>query len=219
LALVLGGAQSIFVCGFDEPIGLPSEAAQRLSLQIQHILAYETGVASVADPLGGSYYVETVTNEIEKKATKLISKIEEMGGMVKAIEKKWVDTVLEDSNYSYIENLTNGQIAKVGVNIFRSASEKEHTVEPDRIPADVAKKRLEKLKDFRESRDREAVEHTLKVVYAKAKAKKENLIPYLIEAVKSYATVGEIFGTIQVAYGKPYDAFGQIGPPFVFLRQ
>ena len=218
LALVLGGAQSIFVCGFDEPVGIPSEEAQRLSLQIQHILANETGVASVADPLGGSYYIEALTNKIETRAFERIEKIDKMGGMVKAIEKKWVDKVLDECDLAYMNGLSEGRISKVGVNIFTTPIEKQPIVEPDRIPLDVTKKRLEKLKGLRESRNQEAVEGTLKVVYEKAKEKKENLLPCIIEAVKTYATVGEIFGTIQMAYGNPYDAFGQLEAPFQFLR-
>jgi methylmalonyl-CoA mutase N-terminal domain/subunit len=213
LAMVLGGVQSIFVPGYDEPVSLPTEKSHRLSLRIQQILAYETGVASVADPLGGSYYVEWLTNTIEEDALKILQELDEVGGIISAIESKWLDSKLEQAAFKYQNDIRTEKIVKVGVNFGQT--EDQEIIEVHRIPARAKEEQLRRMKRVRANRNSESVrQHLLKLRRHAGGNKDQNLMPYIIECVEAYATIGEIFGTINQAFGNAYDPLGIIDSPF-----
>ena len=217
LAAVLAGCQSLEGTCYDEPIALPTEESHRISLRIQQILAHETGVADVADPLGGSYYMEYLTNRIEKEASEILSNLDDMGGIVGAIDSKWLDGELERTVLQHQRRIQSREQIVVGSNAFTTPDEQQRIVPAYRIPPDAARRQLERLKEVKQTRDSVKVRQTLSVLYSKAEKKDgENLMPYIIETVKSYATTGEIFGTIQQAYGYPYDSMGVIESPFNF---
>lgn len=201
LAAALGGAQSIQVPGYDEGICLPTEEAHRLSLRIQQILAFETGIANVADPLGGSYYVEYLTSRIEEQAMEILAELEEKGGITSDGGSRWLANELEESLLKLYGGIDSGDVAKVGVNVFAAPIEKETTVEVQRIPPDVSEKQLKVLKELKRDRDNEKVRTALKEIYEAAVNREgENLMPYILQAVRAYATTGEIFGTMLDSY-------------------
>ena len=186
LALVLGGVSSLYVCGYDEPIALPTEESHRLSLRIQQIIAYESGVANIADPLGGSYYIEYLTNRVEKEAKDEMTRIENKGGIIKAIETGWLDKELEKCSYEYYTKIQTREIKKVGVNIFKQPSEKQKAVEVHRASPESAEKQNQKIVELRKTRNNEEVKRAISVLFEKAKAKNnKNLMPYIIQCVKA----------------------------------
>ena len=212
LSLVLGGTQSMFVCGYDEPIALPNEDSMRLSLRIQQIIAHESGVANTADPLGGSYYVEWLTKKIEEDANDLLAILENKGGITSDEGAKWVRDQIDNSIWQYQQAISKGEIIKVGVNAFIDPSEKDVEPEVHRHPEGTAEAQLERLREVKSSRNGEKVKKDLEKLREVAEAKDGvNLMPFIIEAVKDYATVGEIFGTIRQAYGYDYDPASEAG--------
>ena len=216
LASVLGGVQSIFVPGYDEPVSLPTEESHKLSLRIQQIIAYESGATNVVDPLGGSYYVEWLTNKIEEEARKRLDEIEEAGGILKCVESGWLDRKLDKAALSYYRGILDDKtIKRVGVNIFEETVSRPME-QGFQIPGEASKQQIQKIIDLKRRRDNEKVVNTLKTLWKKAKEKNNNLFPYILESVKAYATIGEIFGTIKVAYGYPYDSMDVIDSPFTF---
>lgn len=215
LASVLGGVQSIFVPGYDEPVSLPSEEAHKLSLHIQQIIAYESGVTNVVDPLAGSYYVEWLTNKIEQETMKRLQQIDEAGGILTAIDSGWLDKELDKAAITFYSAVLDEQrIVKVGVNRFQEAN--PTPVKRFRVPEQASQQEIQKITQLKRNRDNEKVAQVLSLLYNKAREKKENLVPFVVEAVKAYATIGEIFGTIQEAYGYPYDSMDILSSPFKF---
>ena len=211
LANVMSGIQSLAVVGYDESISIPTEESLCMSLRIQQIIAFESGVANVVDPLGGSYYVESLTKLIEDEAMATIEKIEGMGGIMEAI--KWLDDKFESATQETYQRILKGKKPIVGVNAFRIPEEEYKTLPAFKVPPDVAEKQISRLKELRETRKNRNVEMSLNRLYEKAYKKQENLMPYIQEAVKSYATIGEIYGIIKEAWGYPYDAFGVLQSP------
>ncbi|RLB04911.1 MAG: methylmalonyl-CoA mutase [Deltaproteobacteria bacterium] len=213
MADIMGGVQSLAVVGYDEPIAIPTEESHRMSLRIQQILAFESGIADTVDPLAGSYYVEALTRKIEDEAMAVIEKIEGMGGIGGAI--KWLDQEMEKAVQKSQQEILKGERPIVGVNIFNLHDEgNKGVVTAFKVPPGVAEKQINALKELRQTRDNNKVVEAIEKLYEKAQKKQENLIPYIKEAVKAYATIGEIYGTIQEAYGYPYDAFGMLQSPF-----
>jgi len=199
LASVLGGCQSLHACSYDEALALPSEEAVQLSLRTQQIIAEESGVTDAVDPLGGSYYVEWLTNKIEEGIEEYIKKIDEIGGASEAIKKGYIQREIRRAAYDYQKAVDSGEQAVVGVNKY--ATEEEHSLELLEIDESVEKRQVERLRKLRSERDNEKVSQVLDEVRRVAKSD-ENLMPVLVEAVKTYATVGEITDALRDVFGE-----------------
>jgi methylmalonyl-CoA mutase, N-terminal domain len=198
LAGVLGGTQSLHTNSFDEALALPTEEAVRVALRTQQIIAGETGVTNTADPLGGSYFVEALTDRIESQARRYFRRIDELGGMVEAIRVGFPQREIADAAYVLQHEIDSGRRPVVGVNVNRDES--EPAVETLRIDADLERKQLQRLADVKANRDGAAVESALARVRAAAKSD-ENLMPPLLEAARANATEGEIVATLQEVLG------------------
>ncbi|MCD6104326.1 MAG: methylmalonyl-CoA mutase family protein [Thermosipho sp. (in: Bacteria)] len=200
LAAVLGGTQSLHTNSYDEALGLPTEESAMIALRTQQIIAYESGVADTIDPLAGSFVIEHMTNEIEKRAMEYIEKIDSLGGMVKAIESGYVQREIHESAYKLQLAVENGEEVIVGVNKFQINEDLEHK-EILKVNPELEVKQKSNLKRLKESRDNERVKKALKNI-KNAATNDENLMPYIIEAVKVYATVGEISNALREVYGE-----------------
>ena len=198
LGAVLGGAQSLHTNSFDEALALPSEHAVRIALRTQQIIAHESGVANTIDPLGGSYYVETLTAEMEEEALRYIDRIEKMGGVIPAIEKGYFQREIANSSYRYQREIDNKERIIVGVNSY--ASEEKQRIPLLRISSNVEKTQLKRLKALKDSRDSKRVQRALDQLRNSAD-RNENLMPTILETVKAYATLGEICGVLREVYG------------------
>jgi len=198
LAAVLGGTQSLHTNSFDEAVSLPSEAAARLALRTQQVIAEESGVTHTVDPLGGSYYVEGLTDRIEASVRDLLDRIESVGGMRSAIEKGWVQRQIEESAYRFQKQVESGEATVIGVNrhVISEETPVEFTLDPA-LERDQ-KVRLARLKS---KRDAARVRAALERVRACAEGT-ENLMPAFLEAVKAYATLGEICGVLKEVFGQ-----------------
>lgn len=198
LAAVLGGTQSLHTNSRDEALALPSEDSVRIALRTQQIIAYETGVADTIDPLAGSYYVEKLTDEIEARALEYIKKIDDMGGAVAAIERGFLQKEIQESAYRYQKAVEQKEKLVVGVNCFEIKEEPpKGLLRLDPAIAEAQKKRLAEL---RARRDNSAVARALKEVEACARSDR-NLVPAIVEAVRSYATIGEICDVLRGVFG------------------
>lgn len=200
LAAVLGGAQSLHTNSFDEALSLPTEKAVRIALRTQQIIAEESGVADVADPLGGAYYVEWLTDRIEEEAMKYIEKIDEMGGVIKAIESGYIQREIQKSAYEKQKAIDEGELVVVGVNKYKI--DEEINVEILRIDREMVQKQIERLKRFRENRDMSKVEYALDRLKKAAENPDENLMPYILEAVRAKATLGEMTDALREVFGE-----------------
>lgn len=198
LSAVLGGTQSLHTNSLDETYALPSEEAVTIALRTQQIIAHESGVTNTIDPLGGSYFVEKLTEEMEEEAKKYIKKIDEMGGMVKAIEMGFPQKEIADSAYRYQREVEKKEKIIVGVNAF----EAEHEPIPLlQIDESVANQHLARLRKVRENRNQSTVKQNLDDL-KKAAQSEENLMPFILNCVKSYATLGEITESLKEIYGE-----------------
>ena len=197
LAAVLGGTQSLHTNSLDEAWALPTEAAATIALRTQQILAYESGVTNTADPLGGSYFVESLTNELEQRARDYIARIDALGGMVKAVECGFPQREIADAAYQYQKALDRKEKIVVGVNDFIT---EEESIEILQIDETVAKRQSERLDKLRAERSSEKVERQLDAL-CRAAASSENLMPQLLETVKAYATLGEICHALRDVFG------------------
>ena len=207
LAAVLGGTQSLHTNSFDEAYALPSEQAVTIALRTQQIIAYESGVADTIDPLGGSYYVEYLTNQIEEKAAEYIRRIDKMGGAVAAIEKGFMQREIMESAYRYQKEVESKKRIVVGVNEFTSEEKTPITIL--RIDPEIEKRLVERLNEVKRQRNNAKVRETLDRLRKAAEKEDENLMPYIIEAVKEYATLGEICNVLR-------EVFGEYKPPTIF---
>jgi methylmalonyl-CoA mutase N-terminal domain/subunit len=200
LAAVLGGTQSLHTNSYDEALGLPTEESVRIALKTQQIIAYESGVADTIDPFAGSYAIEAMTNEIEKKAMEYIEKIDQMGGMIKAIETGYVQKEIHESAYKQQLAIDKGEEVIVGVNKFQMEEDTKKR-EILKVDPELEKKQVERLKKLKERRDNEKVRKSLQKIKEVASTQ-ENLFPYVLEAVKAYATVGEISNALRDVFGE-----------------
>ena len=213
MAAVLAGAQSIHTCSYDEPIGLPTETSQTLAIRTQQILAYETGAARVADPLGGSWYVESLTQQLADKAGEIMGEIERQGGMVAAIKSGWILQQIESAAMRRQSEIESGDRIVVGVNAFRSEREKATPGGSHTPPEGQGEALAATVRELRRSRDHRRVAEALQKLHAQALGgERVNLLPPLIEAARTYATIAEMIGTIRMAYGQPYDPMGVLAP-------
>jgi methylmalonyl-CoA mutase N-terminal domain/subunit len=197
LAGVLGGTQSLHTNSLDEAWALPTEFAATIALRTQQIIAHETGVTNTVDPLGGSYFVETLTNEVEKSAWDYIRRIDAMGGMVAAIERSYPQREIAEASYQYQMAVDRKEKIIVGVNDFTSA---EKPLEILQIDETVAHRQQARLKKLRADRSSSEVERRLQAL-RKASEGSENLMPFIYDAVKSYATLGEICEAMRTVFG------------------
>ncbi len=200
LAAVLGGTQSLHTNSKDEALALPTEDSVRVALRTQQIVAHESGVTNTVDPLAGSYYLEQLTDDIEKEAWDYINRIEKMGGMVQAIEAGYVQKEIQDSAYRYQKAVESGDRVVVGVNKF-TVEEKEPAGLLKVDPA-LGKIQAKKLQDVRNTRDNRKTSDTLQALGEAAKDTKTNLMPFIMEAVRSYATLGEISNVLRKEFGE-----------------
>ncbi len=199
LAAVMGGTQSLHTNGFDEALSLPTEEAAKIALRTQQIVAYESGVPDTADPLAGSYFVETLTTEVEKAAHQLMDTIEAMGGSIAAIEEGFMQEQIAASAYQYQKDIENGSKVSVGVNKF--VSEEVNKVPVFKIDESIQTIQTEKLALLRKKRDNEKVSQILEKLAAAAKGT-ENIMPIVLAAVENYCTLGEIADTLRKIYGE-----------------
>jgi methylmalonyl-CoA mutase N-terminal domain/subunit len=199
---VLGGHQAIHTSCWDEGYAIPTEDSARLALRTQQVLAYENGLTSTIDPLAGSYYVESLTDEVEKRVAEYLKKIDEMGGMLRAIENGFVFQEIQESSVRFQRQVDNGEKIIVGLNKF-NIPEDEEVEEQDIFETDpeVEKLQKQKLADIKAARYTKAVEEALKAL-EKAIDSEENLMPAIIEAVKQYVTIGEICQVMRDKWGE-----------------
>ncbi|MEM2105973.1 MAG: methylmalonyl-CoA mutase family protein [Candidatus Bathyarchaeia archaeon] len=200
LAAVLGGTQSLHTNSFDEAYALPSEQAVTIALRTQQIIAYESGVVDTVDPLAGSYYVEYLTNEIEERALKYIEEIDAMGGAVAAIEKGFMQREIVESAYRFQKEVESKKRIIVGVNEF--ISEEKTPIKILQIDPEIEKTLVERLKRLKQQRGKAKVEEALGRLRKAAEHENENLMPYILQAVKAYATLGEICDTLREVFGE-----------------
>ena len=199
MAAVLGGTQSLHTNSMDEALCLPSEEAVQIALRTQQLIAYETGVTDTVDPLAGSYYLENLTNEIYERAAAYIQKIDELGGAAEAIEKGFVQREIQDSAYRYQREIEQEERIVVGVNRFQVEEEKPTNLL--RVDPAVRTSQIERLKKLRSERDDKIVEKGLADLKQGAEGD-QNLIPLMLEAVKAYATLGEICDVLRGVFGE-----------------
>jgi len=199
LAGVLGGCQSLHTNSFDEALALPTEQAVQVALRTQQIIAFESGLADTVDPLGGSYFVESLTNEIEKRASGYIEEIDSIGGALEAIEKGYFQKEILESSYNYQLAVESGEQVVVGVNKFESGDASiPETLE---VGAEIEEKQKRRLERLRGSRDNASVTTALEKVREAAQNGK-NLMPVLIDATKQYATIGEMSDALRSVFGQ-----------------
>ena len=203
LSAVLGGTQSLHTNSFDEALALPTEEAARIALRTQQIIAFESGVPQTIDPLAGSYYLETLTNEIEKHARGYLEKIDALGGMLKAIERGFVQQEIQNAAYEYQQKVDKTEAVVVGVNRF--TVEEERAVPILRIDPALEPRQVERLRAMRLRRDKKAWEAALRRIEDAARSG-DNLMPHIIGAVEAYATVGEISDTMRKVFGEYKEA-------------
>jgi len=207
LAAVLGGTQSLHTNSFDEAYALPSEQAVTIALRTQQIIAYESGVADTVDPLAGSYYVEYLTNQIEEKAEKYIEQIDDMGGAVAAIEKGFMQREIVESAYRFQRDVEAKKRIVVGVNEF--ITEEKIPIKILQIDPEIERNLVERLRQIKKQRNQAKANDALKRLRRAAEKEDENLMPHILQAVKEYATLGEICNTLR-------EVFGEYKPPSIF---
>ncbi|WP_336022405.1 acyl-CoA mutase large subunit family protein [Halobellus salinisoli] len=199
LAAVLGGAQSLHTNGKDEALSLPTEKSVRTALRTQQILAHESGVADTIDPLGGSYYVESLTDDIEAEAFELIGEIDERGGMLSAVESGWVKRQIQDVAFERQREIESGERIVVGVNEYEV--DDDAGVDIQAVDAADESRQKERLRAVKDERDDDEVEAALSAL-REAAAGDANLVPPIVDAVKAYATVGEISDVLRETFGE-----------------
>ena len=199
LAAVLGGTQSLHTNGYDEAMSLPTEEAARIALRTQQIVAHESGVADTVDPLGGSWFIESLTNEIEEKAMELIEKIDAMGGSVNAIEEGFIQDEIARSAYEYQRQIETNEKIIVGVNKFKLPE--EEAIPGFRVEDSIRNLQVEKLKSLKAGRDNAKVDQCLQVLNDRASGG-ENIMPAVIEAVENKVTLGEIADELRGVFGE-----------------
>ncbi len=202
LAAVLGGTQSLHTNSMDETLALPTEQAVTVALRTQQIIAEESGIANVIDPLGGSYFMEKLTDEMEQEAWDYINKIDRMGGIIPAIEKGYPQMEIADAAYRYQRQTDNSQKVVVGVNKYKM--EEKETIPTLIIPPEVEQNQIEKTRTIKNKRDNDRVRTSLDRLMIAAKGN-DNLMPFVLDAVKAYASIGEIMDVMRAVFGEYRD--------------
>ena len=213
LAAVLGGVQSLHCCSYDEPMCLPTEKGHLQALRTQQIIAYETGVTNVADPLGGSYFIESLTDKLEEEALKYMKEVDEVGGMEEAIRTEWLDRRFEQEAVKRQKEVDGLDKLIVGVNVFTSEQETSTPLGVQRIPEQSARQQIEGVRNLKASRDMSKLKSSIKRLQDDAAAGK-NTLPAMIEATEAMATTSELLGTVRQVFGYSYDPMNIIESPF-----
>ncbi|MBW1704336.1 MAG: methylmalonyl-CoA mutase [Deltaproteobacteria bacterium] len=213
LAAVLAGVQSLHCCSYDEPMCLPTEKAHLQALRTQQILAYETGVTNVADPLGGSYYVESLTDKIEEESLKVMKQVEDVGGMEEAIRTEWLDRQFESEAVERQKEIDSGEKLIVGVNVFTTEQEKTTPLGVQRVSEQSAKQQVEEVKELKRSRNMDQLKDAIRRLREDT-GEGKNVIPAMTNATRAFGTTGELLGTVREVFGYPYDPMGTIESPF-----
>ncbi|MCD4716474.1 MAG: methylmalonyl-CoA mutase [Desulfobacterales bacterium] len=213
LAAVLAGVQSLHCCSYDEPMCLPTEKAHLQALRTQQILAYETGVTNVADPLGGSYYVESLTDKIEEESLKVMKQVEDVGGMEEAIRTEWLDRQFESEAVKRQKEIDSGEKLIVGVNLFTTEQEKTTPLGVQRVSEQSAKQQVGEVKELKRSRNTDQLKDAISRLREDA-GEGKNVIPAMTNATRAFGTTGELLGTVREVFGYPYDPMGTIESPF-----
>jgi len=203
MAAVLGGTQSLHTNSFDEALSLPTEQAARIALRTQQIVAFESGAPNTIDPFAGSYFIESLTDEIEKRAAEYLGKIEGLGGMLKAIERGYVQQEIQNAAYEYQKAVETGEATVVGVNRFAQESEKQVPIQ--RIDESLERNQVERVRALRAKRDARRWKQAMEAV-RDAAGSSENLMPRILTAVEAYATVGEISDAMRGVFGEYQEA-------------
>ena len=202
LSAVIGGAQSIHTNSKDEALSLPTKKSAETALRTQQIIAYESGVPNIVDPVSGSYFIESLTQKMEKKAFKLIEEIDDIGGAVEAIKNKFQENEISNTAYNFQKSLESNDKIIVGINKFQNS---EENMEPQlKIDKDAIKNQLNRLKEFKTSRNLQIVNESLQNLKNAASDNNENLIPYIIKSIKNKATLGEISNALRDIYGEHF---------------
>jgi len=201
LGIVFAGAQSASILSYDEAYTIPTEESALISLRTQQIIGYETGIAKVVDPLGGSYYLESLTNRLEKEIKKVMDEIDSLGGMLRCIETGKIQMDVLKNAYEIEKRKQSGETVVVGVNKFVDEQRRDEEIVLTKIDPSLVKKQIERLTQTKAKRDKKKVERALKVLKEKATGT-ENLVPSIQEAIKEYATVGEICDTLREVFGE-----------------
>ncbi|MFW9818454.1 MAG: methylmalonyl-CoA mutase [Candidatus Thorarchaeota archaeon] len=199
LAAILGGTQSLHTCGADEALAIPTEESVKLSLRTQQVLAYETGISDVADPLGGSYYIEYLTNKLEEKTLEYIEKIDKMGGMTEAIERGFIQQEIQENAYKEQLKIEDGDNKIIGLNTF--CTDEECKIDTFKHDQNTEKRIIKSLNELKLTRDENLVSENLAKLKIIAQSK-ENLIPIILKTVKSYATIQEICDVLREVFGE-----------------
>ena len=199
LASVLGGTQSLHTNAYDEALSLPTEKSATIALRTQQIVGYESGVVDTADPLGGSWFVESLTDEIEARATQYLDKIDSLGGAVEAIQSGWMKREIEDASYRIAQDVESGERVVVGVNRF--AREEEEAVDLQSIDPELQRTQAERLERIRRERDEATVDAALKTLQEAARGT-DNLLYPMREALAAYATLGEVSEALRQVFGE-----------------
>ncbi len=199
LAAVLGGTQSLHTNSFDEALGLPTEESATIALRTQQIIAFESEVADSIDPLAGSYYIEYLTDEIEKKVYEYLEIIKDRGGMIKCIEDNFIQGEIESSAFDFQIELENKDRVVVGVNDFKATEEKEMPIQE--IDPMLEKDQVQRLNSLKKKRDNKLVEKCLSEL-TNAAEKNINIMPFIVEAVRAYCTIGEMTSALEKIYGR-----------------
>lgn len=210
LAAVLGGCQGLDLSAFDEPVDLPSEEAGMVALRTQQIIALESGAANVVDPLGGSWFVEELTDEVERRAVAVMAEIDNLGGMVAAAKAGWLRNLMDERQVALHKSIESGERPIVGVNCYQISPEKDTLLSFRGEHPQPCHEQVEIVRSFRKRRNLPAVKSALAALTIAAKDVSQNLIRPIKAAVEADATMGEVMGTIRQAYGLPYDPLGVI---------
>lgn len=211
LISALSGTQTMALCSYDEAYTIPSKKAAKISLRTMQILADEMGLCDTVDPLAGSYYIEWLTNEMEKKIVECMEKVEEKGGMIKAVESGYIQEEVSYQAYLYEKRVQSGEIAKIGVNKYVTDEKEEREIEFHPFDPGTAGEQNKRLREVKASRDDGKVKKALSELKRAAQTD-ENLMPHILEAVRSYATLGEITGIFK-------EVFGEFKEPTAFLKK
>jgi methylmalonyl-CoA mutase N-terminal domain/subunit len=198
MAAVLGGCQSLHTNSLDEAYALPSEHAVTIALRTQQVIAYESGVPNVPDSLGGSYFIENLTEKIEAAANEYIRAIDQMGGMIPAIERGYPQLEIANSSFEFQKSVERGESVIVGVNKF--TEQEDQAIELLQIDGSSERKQIERLRQVKARRSTDEVARTLDAL-RRASEGKENTMPFILDAVRAYATVGEIAGAMGEVFG------------------
>jgi methylmalonyl-CoA mutase N-terminal domain/subunit len=202
MAAVLGGAQSIFTCAFDEAFQIPTEASAELAVRTQQIIAFESGIARTVDPLGGSYFLEQHTDRMEAAVTKVMDELEAYGGVIRAIEDGWIQMRLAERGLERKRKTDSGETVVIGQNHFRSEGEQADIGDVFKLDATVAKRAMEKFQRILDTRNQSAVDASLARLVQAARNDRDNLMPYLVDCCHSYATVGEMVSSLKQEWGE-----------------